>query len=286
MAISPPLQSGKKRCRPLCVRIAIVKPDYRRAYTDIVLGLVNWRIWGRLGWQEIRRRYRRTVLGPFWFTFSLGIFVGGMGLVWAPLFRMQTRDYLPFVTTGMICWTFVATIINDGCTTYTQAEGLIKQLNFPLSVLNWMMVWRNIIVLFHNLIVAVIVLAVLAIPPTWATLLFFPGIALVAINGIWMSMLLGMVSARFRDLPQLVGNLVQVMMFVTPVFWSSSQLGARASLVDYNVLFHIINVVRTPLMGEVPSLLSYEVDLATAILGWGVTLFLYARFRRRIAYWL
>jgi|SRR5579862_3862669 len=281
-----PRYARQENRRPPRIRINTVKPDYRRAYSDIALGLAHWRIWGRLGWQEIRRRYRRTVLGPLWFTFSLGIFVGGMGLVWAPLFRMQTHDYLPFITTGMICWTFVATIITEGCLTYTQAEGLIKQLNFPLSVLNWMMVWRNVIVLFHNLVIAVIVLVVLAIPPTWAMLLFFPGILIVAINGIWISMLLGMISARFRDVPQLVANLVQVMMFVTPVFWFSGQLGARAALVNYNVLYHIINVVRAPLLGQVPSLLNYEVDAGTTVIGWGVTLFLYARFRRRIAYWL
>ncbi|HKT17934.1 MAG TPA: ABC transporter permease [Stellaceae bacterium] len=263
-----------------------MKPDYRRACKDVILGLVKWRIWGRLGWQEIRRRYRRTVLGPLWFTFSLGIFVAGLGLVWAPLFHTNLHDYLPFVTTGMICWTFVASIINEGCLTYTQSESLIKQLNFPLSVLNWMMVWRNIIVLLHNLVIAVVVLLVLQIPPTWATVLFIPGVVIVALNGIWISMLLGMISARFRDVPQLVANLVQVLMFVTPVFWFSGQLGARAALVNYNALYHMINVVRAPLLGQMPTLLNYEVDAAVTILGFAMTLFFYARFRRRIAYWL
>lgn len=263
-----------------------MKPDYRRARADVLDGIANWRIWSRMGWQEIKRRYRRTVLGPFWVTLSLGMFVGGMGFVWAPLFSISVSEYLPFISTGMICWVFVSSIITESCITYTHAEGLIKQLNFPLSLLNLMLVWRNVIVLFHNLVIAVIVFAALQIPPQWEMLLFFPGVLLIAVNGMWISMLLGMISARYRDVPQLVGNLVQIMMFVTPVFWYAKQLGARAKFIDYNPLFHLIDVVRSPLLGTAPSLLSYTAVAAMAIVGWAVTMFIYARFRRRIPFWL
>ncbi|HTI86462.1 MAG TPA: ABC transporter permease [Alphaproteobacteria bacterium] len=263
-----------------------MKPDYKLAVTDLVRGLLAWRVWGRLGWQEVKRRYRRTVLGPFWVTLSLGMFIGGLGLIWAPLFGSDVAEYLPFVTAGMISWTLIATIINEGCVTYTIAESLIKQLNFTLSILNWTLVWRNIIVFFHNLMIAVVVYLLLPVPVNANTLLMFPGLAIIAINGVWMSMLLGMISTRFRDVPQLVGNVVQVLMFVTPVFWYSRQLGARAELMDYNVLYHLIEVVREPLLGRAPRLLSYEVDIAMAVVGWALTLYLYARFRRRIAYWL
>lgn len=239
-----------------------------------------------MGWQEVKRRYRRTVLGPFWLTLSLGMFIGGMGLIWAPLFNTDVADYLPFITTGMICWTLVATIINEGCSTYTGNESLIKQLNFTLSTLNWIVVWRNIIVMFHNLLIAVVVFLILPTSINWNVLLFLPGLLLVAINGMWISILLGMVSARFRDVPQLVANVVQVMMFVTPIFWYSRQIGARAKLIDFNPLFHIIDVIRAPLLGQMPSRLTYAVNLGLIVVGWTVTFFIYARFRKRIAYWV
>lgn len=262
-------------------------PDYRRALIDIIAGAENWRVWTRMGWQEIRRRYRRTMLGPFWVTLSLGLFVGGMGFVWAPLFKVPVKDYLPFVTTGMICWTFTSSIIIEGCSTYTSAESLIKQLSLPLSMLNWMLVCRNTIVLFHNLLIAIIVYAALGIIPSLNFLLFFPGLVLVCINGVWMGILLGMVSARFRDVPQLVGSLVQVMMFVTPVFWYASQLSAaRANLLLYNPLMHLIDVIRMPLLGQAPTLLNYAVVIGMALTGWSLAIFVFARFRRRIAYWL
>ena len=263
-----------------------MKPDYRRARADVLDGLTNWRIWSRLGWQEIKRRYRRTTLGPFWVTLSLGMFVGGMGFVWAPLFGASVSEYLPFISTGMVCWVFVSTIINEGCGTYTAAEAVIKQLNFSLSILNWILVWRNTIVLLHNLVIVAIVILVLQVPINWNMLLFFPGVLIVMVNGMWISMLLGMISARYRDVPQLVANLVQIMMFVTPVFWYAQQLGSRAKVIDFNPLFHLIDVIRSPLLGHAPSLLSYGVDLAVAIVGWWVTMAIYARFRRRIAFWV
>lgn len=262
-------------------------PDYAGAFSDIAHGVSSWRVWGQAGWQEVKRRYRRTVLGPFWVTLSLGIFATAMGLIWAPLFNADVTTYLPFVTVGMISWVYVTSTISEGCGTYTGAEGLIKQLSFPYTMLNCTVVWRNMIIFFHNLIVAVVVTILLPVPVNLNTLLLVPGVILVAINGLWITMLLGMLSARYRDIPPLVGNLIQVMMFVTPIFWFANQLGpARQHIVTFNFLFHIVDIVRSPLLGAAPSLLSYVVAIIGAMIGWTITFMIYARFRRRIAYWL
>jgi ABC-type polysaccharide/polyol phosphate export permease len=100
-------------------------------------------------------------------------------------------------------------------------------------------------------------------------------------------MLLGMISARFRDIPPLVGNLMQVMLFITPIFWSADQLGAKGRyLVEPNYLYHLIDILRSPLLGKTPLALSYVLTIAGGMVGWAVTFMLYARFRRRIAFWL
>jgi ABC-2 type transport system permease protein/lipopolysaccharide transport system permease protein len=102
-----------------------------------------------------------------------------------------------------------------------------------------------------------------------------------------MTILFGMVSARFRDVPPLVGNIIQILMFITPIFWFSSQLGPGAQpIITYNLMYHLVEVMRAPMLGTAPSLLSYGFTIAGAIIGWVVTFDLYARFRRRIPYWL
>ena len=120
-------------------------------------GAYEWRIWGRLGWQEVKRRYRRTVLGPFWATASLGMFIGGMVFIWAPLFRVSVASYLPFLAAGMVVWTLVNSLVCEGCTVYTNGANVITQLNFPYSILNYVAIWRNIIVFFHNVLIVVVI---------------------------------------------------------------------------------------------------------------------------------
>ena len=183
-----------------------MRPDYTIAAADLIDGIRSYRIWTRLGWQEVKRRYRRTVFGPFWATLSIGAFIVGMVFIWAPLFKTDVKSYLPFLAAGLVSWTFATALISEGCTTYTAGVNLITQLNFPYTVLNFMVVWRNIIVFFHNILIVIVVVIALKIPVDWQTLLLIPGLIIVAVNGAWMTILFGMVSARFRDVPPLVGQ--------------------------------------------------------------------------------
>src|SRR6266498_368527 len=144
------------------------------------------------------------------------MFIGVMVFIWAPLFKVDVSSYLPFLSAGLVTWAFATTIITEGCITYTSGSGIITQLNFPYTVLNFMIVWRNIIVFFHNVLIVVIVVIALKVRVSWQTLLVFPGILIIAVNGAWMTLLLGMMSTRFRDVPPLVGNLTQILMFITP----------------------------------------------------------------------
>ena len=262
-------------------------PQYDAAFADILSGITYWRMWGRLGWQETKRRYRRTVLGPFWTTFSLGIFIMTLGVLWAQLWKQDPKTYIPFLTSGMLAWALVSTIINEGCATFTSAESLIKTLVFPYTVLSCAVVWRNLIVLFHNLLIYVVVVAYAGVTVSESSLLILPGLVLVSVNGASMATLLGLVCSRFRDIQQIIGSLLQVSMFVTPIFWSPEQLGPRGTVfVDFNILYHFVEIIRAPMLGHVPSVWTYEVVAYCTLAGWTTTLMLYSRFRRRMPYWL
>jgi ABC-type polysaccharide/polyol phosphate export permease len=264
-----------------------VTPYYEVAFRDVVDGFRQWPIWSRLGWQEVKRRYRRTVLGPFWTTLSLGMFLGGMVFIWAPLFHTTVTSYLPFLAAGMVTWAFVSALITDATTIYSAGIGLISQLSFPYTVLNFVAVWRSIIIFFHNAIIVLVVMLALRIPVNWHTFLVLPGILIVAVNGGWITIVLGILGLRFRDIPPLIANLVQIMLFVTPVFWFASQLGpAGGKFVQLNYMYHLVEVMRAPMLGEAPALLSYEITIVGAALGWLIAIELFARFRRRLPYWL
>src|SRR5436190_461525 len=112
-------------------------PQYDVALADFVNGFWAWRIWGRLGWQEIKRRYRRTAIGPFWTTLSMGIFISVLGMVWAGLWNQDPKKYLPFFCAGTLSWAFVSANINDGCGVFIGGEAFIKKLPLPYSMLTW-----------------------------------------------------------------------------------------------------------------------------------------------------
>ncbi len=63
-------------------------------------------------------------------------------------------------------------------------------------------------------------------------------------------------------------------------------LGNRRFIADYNPLYHFINLIRAPLLGETPALLSWMVASLMLIFGGALSLLLFARFRSRIAYWI
>jgi homopolymeric O-antigen transport system permease protein len=226
---------------------------YGVALNDFIEGASAWQMWGRLGWQEIKRRYRRTVIGPFWTTLSLGIFIGVLGFVWAGLWGQDPKTYLPFLCAGVISWNLVQANVNDGCVVFVGGEAFIKQLPFPYSMLAWSVVWRNLIIFAHNLVIFGIVVLYASAPLTAASLLVVPSVVLSSLNGVWIAMILGVVCARYRDVQQLVGSLLQIAMFVTPVFYTREQLGPRfEGIVDYNVLYHYVELIRAPLLGRAP----------------------------------
>ena len=256
------------------------------AYQDLLGGLVRWDIWGRLGWFEIKRRYRRTILGPFWGAISIAIIVFAMGGVGSGLFRRSWAEYLPFLASGMVVWIMIAGMVTEGCNLFIGAEHLFRQMRFDYSMLAYALVWRNWIGFAHNFSVYAVIALIFA-PHLLTPFVFLavPGLILVGAAGAWIALLLGMLCLRFRDVQQLVSSLMQLAIFVTPVFWSPDDLPGRPALVLFNPLHYLIDIVRKPLLGQWPGLGTYAAAILIVIAGWVVTFVFFQRFRRRIAYW-
>jgi len=259
------------------------------ASVDVLLGALRLDVWGRLGWLEIRRRYRRTVIGPFWSAISLAMFVVALGLVGSGLWGQQAGEYMTFLAAGFVVWVTFSSMLVESCLLFINSSNIFGQVQLNYSILAYALVWRNLITFGHNFVVYVILVLIFA--PQYlgtVTLLAIPGLALILFNGIWIALLLGMLSLRYRDIQQLVASVVQIAMFVTPIFWPPEALkasGRSLVFVDYNPLYHFINIARAPLLGEVPTTQNYIVVFVCTIVGWGCAMAIFAHFRKRIAYW-
>lgn len=239
-----------------------------------------------LAWLDIAQRYRRSMIGPMWLVLSTGIWIASMGLVFATLFKMNVAEIYPYIAAGMIVWVMLSQLLNDACITYLTSKHITDSISIPMSVPVYRIVWRNIIIFGHNIIIYVLVAIYFSVPVNWNTLLVIPGLALLILNGLWVALLLGMAGARFRDLQQIVANIVQIVFFVTPIFWPRSMLGHRPYLADVNVLYHFLEVVRAPLLGQAPAHLSWVVVGVATVLGWFAAFSIFSGNRGRIQFWL
>jgi ABC-type polysaccharide/polyol phosphate export permease len=239
-----------------------------------------------LAWHDVVARYRGSILGPFWITLSMGVMVLGIGLLYAQLFRLPVHDYMPFVAVGIVLWGLISTTLIESCDTYVQAAGMLRQTALPLFIFTWRTLFRNLINLAHH---AVIIVAVVAVYGYWKVMnlpVALLGLALLIANVGWMSLVVSIAAARFRDVPQIVGSFMQFAVFMTPVFWKPDAIPERHAILLLNPFYYLLQSVRAPLLGEATADGTYLFLVILAVVGWTAAFGVFSVTRRRIVHYL
>jgi lipopolysaccharide transport system permease protein len=258
----------------------------RLAITDIGKGGRLWRLAWTLGWLDIKLRYRGSMLGPFWLTLSTGIMVAALGLLYASLFRMNLHDYLPFLSLSLVLWGFLSAMVSEACTTFTEAEAVIRSVRMPFFVFSARVVIRNLLVLAHNIVVIVVVFVLFSVTPGWSAWLVIPGLVLWLVDSLALSLLLGSFCARFRDIQPIVNSLMQIAFFMTPVIWKPEQAGHRFFLLQPNPFYDLMEVVRGPLLGTPIDGMTWLGAGLYSLALWTITWLFFIRARGRVTFWL
>lgn len=258
----------------------------RHAIGDVMGGLAATHLWALLGWHDIRQRYRRSVLGPFWLTISTAIMVGAMGILYAKIFKQDIAQYMPFLAVGLIVWQFIATVINESCSVFVKSDQMIKQIRLPLVTHVFRLLWRNVLVFAHNAVIIVVVALFFVNVSLAGALLSIIGLIGLILNFFWVSLLIGILCTRFHDVPPIVASLVQIAFFLTPILWSPEFLGNRIVLAKVNPFFHAIDAIRGPIIGSDSYIESIVFLYALFVVCAPPTLLFFARYRPRLAYWL
>jgi ABC-2 type transport system permease protein len=286
--------------------------SWSRAWADIVEGFKQRELWGHLGWQDIKQRYRRSVIGPLWITLSMAITAIGLGLLYSQLFGAHIQTFLPYITVGFIVWNFINGCLLEGTDTFIRNEGLIKHLPAPLTVYALRTVWRLTLMFAHNMAVYIVVLAIFwsdladkyQITPGpestwqpgigWSAFLAIPAFFLIAVNGGWVVILFGIISTRYRDIPPVINSLIQLLFFMTPIVWTTDILsknfgdggGGRALIAELNPLYHFVQILRAPLIGNVQSWHNWVVVGGLTVVGWALAFVAMRNYRARVSYWV
>ena len=170
-------------------------------------------------------------------------------------------------------------------------EGLIKQLPTPLSVHVYRLVWRQMILFAHNIVIFVVIAIIFPKPWSWADLSVIPALFLIVLNCVWVALCFGILSTRYRDISPLLFSLVQLLFFMTPIIWNDNTLQQQgadrwATIVELNPLLHYLDIVRAPLLGAAQDLRHWVVVLVLTVVGWIVAMLAMRQYRARVPYWV
>jgi lipopolysaccharide transport system permease protein len=259
----------------------------RRAWLDIRQGFGSWRVWWLLGIGDIRQRYRRSRVGQFWITLSLAIFVIAIGVVYSALFKQPIKDYIPYLATTYVVWVLIAGIVTDSTGAFIQAEGFLRQQALPKTTFILRILVRNAISFAHNIVVLPVIFLVFGVAPSWTWVAALFGLVLIAIAGFLGGLVCAILCTRFRDLPQIIQNFIQIAFFVSPVTWQVELLDEHLRYwVNLNPFAAFLRAVSEPLLGRLPDFTTYASAISTIVVLCAVAGPLFVRFRHRIVYWL
>lgn len=269
-----------------------VKPVFTEkqlAWNDFTQGIKKWRVWLLLAYQDIKLRYRRSVLGPFWITLSMAITVYSMGYLYGHLFHIPVQEYFPYLVAGMLAWSLVSTSITEIVDAFSLSHIMLKQIKLPYTLYIHRIIAKNFLIFFHNLLVIIPVVIIFHkdINIDWHLILFLPGLAFFYINVFCYGTALAMIGARYRDIPQIIKSLISVIFFVTPIMWKLDIIPKEKQiLVLLNPFYSFVELIRAPLIGYTPSLLNFTMVSFITLIGIMFFYVLFSNHRKRIIYWL
>ncbi len=238
-------------------------------------------------WMDIRCRYRRSVIGPFWETINVFVLLMGMSFISAAIFSTSPISNIPFIGLGVIAWSAILGVVNEGSICFVTNKDLIKNSTLNLEVYVARTVFRIFITTAHHLLLYVVALLVLDVPFGAVNFLSLLGWVILLVNAFWIMPAFGLLCARFRDLEMVVRNIMQLAFYATPVFWDYHTIADKHRyVIDYNPLFYFIEVIRAPLLGEVPPMYYYWILGAITLFGYGFLVFLNTKMRRFLAFYI
>jgi lipopolysaccharide transport system permease protein len=256
------------------------------AIADVAGGARLWRLALTLGWLDIRLRYRGSMLGPFWLTISTAVMVAALGFLYSKLFKLDLATYLPYLALSQVLWGFIASMVSEACTTFTEGEAVIRSVRMPFTVFSIRTLFRNVIALLHNVVVIVVVFAIFRMWPGWELLLAIPGFVIWVVDALALTLILGAFCARFRDLQPIVNSVMQIAFFMTPVIWKADQLGPKARVLWLNPFYDLLEIVRGPILESPIAHMTWVgacgYSAGLCLVSW--SFFVYAR--GRITFWI
>ncbi|MBS0350109.1 MAG: ABC transporter permease [Proteobacteria bacterium] len=259
---------------------------YKNAFKDVVDALNGYPLWVYMAGSDIRLRYRGSTLGPIWITISMIIFIGSLSVVYSRLLKQEINYYIPYLTCGLLLWTYISTVITESSEIFMSSKEFIEGMKIPYFLFIMRMIWRNFLIFLHNFVVYLLVIWIFPIKLNFYILLAIPGFILVTANLAAISLIISLIGTRFRDLPPIITAAITVVFFVSPITWQSKMIGNDSLIIKLNPISYFLDLVRSPLLGLAPHMSSVFFCLILFLVLSACAFRFFAHKRIYIPFWL
>lgn len=258
-----------------------------RGIGDLTYSFKNHPLWLYFGWRDIKSRYKRSVLGPWWLVLSNAVSIGSLGLLWSQILHVSAMDMLVYFSIGLTLWGLITSVICDCCDVYPTFQGHLKQgtpgyFIFPLRI-----VARNTVVFLHNMVVVCVVVFLFGrIPSLFELLEVFFALLIIVATISFMGTMTALLCIRFRDIKQIVYNVMQLLFFVTPIIWMREGVKNYQFIAEINPFSSLVMIFRNPLLGKAVETHDIVVSIALLLVTAVAAAFAMGKYSRKIIYWL
>jgi ABC-type polysaccharide/polyol phosphate export permease len=195
--------------------------------------------------RDLKARYRGSVLGFFWSFVNPLLLLSIYTFVFAYIMKndeKMTQPYAVFMFCGLLPWTWFASSLNEASASLISGGNLIKKVLFPAEILPIVSVLTNMVHFLFGLPILAAFMVWHQHFPDWAQLGWFPVIVLVQLTlSLGFAFALSALTVHFRDLKDLIANLLTFWFFATPIiyFYGSETMAPYKRFFNFNPFFHI-----------------------------------------------
>jgi lipopolysaccharide transport system permease protein len=197
--------------------------------------------------RELRARYRASLLGFLWTFLNPTLNMAVYAVVFGYVLKDSTHAYPYFLFVGLLPWIYFTSSVGAGASSVSDRRDLLTKVRFPAQVLPATVVTTNLL----NYLLSLPLLLALGMLygewPTWHAILFLPVVVLQTLFILAVTYLLSALNVAFRDLQHIVGNVLTMLFFLTPVVWPLDRLPAdlREPMLLLNPMAALTNAYRS-----------------------------------------
>lgn len=197
---------------------------------------------------------------------------------------MSASEIIPWISVSLVIWNYIQMVINDSTTLFEFAPIGSFKLN-PLDIIA-INVFKNVMMFFHNCIIILLVIVFFQMQVSLVTLTLFFGIFLIVITSISVQIIIATLCLRFRDFVQIVQSLLFLTFIMTPIFWKPEILeGRRYFIVEYNLLYHYIETIRSPILFQSVNWQSLSISIIATIIISIISVIVFFKTKHKLVYW-